>query len=457
MGEAFKALPRESSIAAGEDFDTSAANILARTQQSRLPNGLDLALLPKKRRARAVRMQFILRFGDAENTDGLGITADLAAAMLLNGTKNRTRADIFAELERLNTRVTAWRAGQSVLIDVDTRRASLVDALKLVRELLRESTFPSDELARLVRERVATARENALEPATLARRTLLRHIAPYPADDLRYLPDEQQLSEGAEKLQSGDLAAFWRDYMGAGHAHVAAVGDFDADELTRLIATHFSDWRSKKAYAPLPEPWQDIAGMTSNIETRDKENASMEGGMRIPVGEESADYPSMLLATHLLGGGFISSRLATRIRQKEGLSYGVGARLVSSAATANSIVYVSAIYAPPNRARIEAAVREELQRLFADGFTEAELADAKSAFLQSRRLARAQDASLAGQLAYNLRVKRTFAYAVELDAKLADLSLAQLNAAVRRYLQPQRLSIVFAGDFKAARADSAAR
>jgi zinc protease len=310
-----------------------------------------------------------------------------------------------------------------------------------------ETRREQHELTRLVRQRVANAQENALQPLTLSSRALARHLTPYLADDIRYSQDESEYATSVQKTSRSDLANFWRNYVGGDHAYVAGVGDFDAAELRRLMAEYFADWTSSQRYAALPEPWQDIAARVQSIETPDKQNANLRGGLRIPAGERHADYPAMLLATHLLGGGFLSSRLPTRIRQKEGLSYSVNASLASSAGSANSVLYISAIYAPQNRARLEEAVREELQRLFNDGFSATELADARKGFLEARRLARAQDENLAGQLVYNLRLKRSFMHAAELDTKFENLTLEELNAVVRRYFGPAKVSLVFAGDF----------
>ena len=104
--------------------------------------------------------------------------------------------------------------------------------------------------------------------------------------------------------------------------------------------------------------------------------------------------------------------------------------------------------APQNRAKVEAAFREELARALKDGFTDKELAEGKASLLSLRQLARAQDAGVALALANNLYLGRTFALAARVDAALGQLTLEQVNAALRRYITPERFVAVFAGDFK---------
>ena len=93
-------------------------------------------------------------------------------------------------------------------------------------------------------------------------------------------------------------------------------------------------------------------------------------------------------------------------------------------------------------------MREELARALKDGFTAQELAEGQRGLLNFRRLGRAQDETLANALANNLYLDRTLQVSARVDAALGALTLAQVNAALRKYIAPDRLVIAFAGDFK---------
>jgi zinc protease len=153
-----------------------------------------------------------------------------------------------------------------------------------------------------------------------------------------------------------------------------------------------------------------------------------------------------MMANHLLGGGG-NSRLWKRIREKEGLSYSVYSGVGWNPWEPNSAWNAGAIFAPQNRAKVEAAFREELDRALKEGFTAAELAEGQRGLLSYRRLGRAQDASLASALLSNLSLGRTFAKSAEVDAALGALTLDQVNAALRKYLLPERFVSGYAGDF----------
>jgi zinc protease len=163
--------------------------------------------------------------------------------------------------------------------------------------------------------------------------------------------------------------------------------------------------------------------------------------------DDHPDFPALVLANHLLGGSS-TARVPARVREKEGLSYSTYTTFNSSALDESASFRVAAIFAPSNRERVERAIRQELERAVREGFSAEEVQEGKKSVLESRRLARAQDRSLAGRLSHYLFVKRTFAWDVEFEKKIAALNPAQVNAALRRHIDPARLSIVVAGDLK---------
>ena len=155
----------------------------------------------------------------------------------------------------------------------------------------------------------------------------------------------------------------------------------------------------------------------------------------------------MVLGNYMLGGGFLNSRLAVRIRQKEGLSYRVGSQFQASALDQSGSFVAFAIYAPQNATKLEAAVTEEIERVLAQGFTEQEVKEAKSGLLQGRQVGRAQDASLARTLASYLFLDRTLAWDATLESKIAALTPAQIQEAMKRHINASTISTVKAGDF----------
>jgi zinc protease len=113
---------------------------------------------------------------------------------------------------------------------------------------------------------------------------------------------------------------------------------------------------------------------------------------------------------------------------------------------------ISAIAAPQNLKKLEAAIRQELERALKDGFTADELKGAKSGLLQQRVQNRSKDDVLAAGWTRNLHLNRTYSWSKEYEDKLQAATLAQVNAAFRKAIDPAKLSVVMAGDEAKAKA-----
>jgi zinc protease len=256
--------------------------------------------------------------------------------------------------------------------------------------------------------------------------------------------DEQVRSLETAKLDA--VRDFYSRFAGGSHAELAVVGDFDAAATRPLLEELLGSWTSREPYMRVPEPLIVKPPKEIRAQTPDKANAVLSGELALPVTDTSPDYPALSVANFILGGS-PNSRLWERIRQREGLSYGVYSSLEASSFEPNTSLTREAIFAPENLSRLKTALNEEFERAVRDGFTDEEVADAKKAMLQERALARAQDGRLAGELVEQAYLGRTFAFSASVDAAIASLSTQAVNAALRKYVRPDAFVDVFAGDF----------
>jgi zinc protease len=277
--------------------------------------------------------------------------------------------------------------------------------------------------------------------------TLQRYLSPFPKGHPNYVGtlDEQLADLQAAKLDHA--RAFYREFYGASNGEISLVGDFDPDSVRAILAAGLDGWKSPAPYLRIAEPSRTSKPLNVALETPDKANAIFFAGKVMPLNDMSPEYPALVLANYMLGGGFLNSRLATRIRQKDGLSYGVGSQFSASATDTSGEFTAYAIYAPENRDKLEKAFQEEMLRAAKDGFTPEEISKAKEGWSESRKLSRAEDRVLAGRLTDNLFVGRTFAFAAALEAKVNAVTASQLQAVVAKYLDPASMAIVKAGDF----------
>jgi zinc protease len=427
-------------ITAGEAFDPSQENIDRRTRRVAYGD-LKIALLAKKTRGETVNVAMTFRWGDERTLFGQTLNAQLAEAMLERGTSRFTRQQIADEMTRL--KITGS------LRNFQTSRAHLAEALKLAAHVMREASFPADEFEQLKRELLTALQAQLSDPAERSRDALLAHFNTYPPGDPRhYMPLAARI-EALQKATVEDARRFHRDFWGTARGEIAIVGDFEPREIELLVRELFAGWRSQAPYARvLPEP-RDVPAARLFIDTPDKENAVWRARINIALRDDEDDFAPLLLANYIFGGGSgLSNRLIDRVRQRDGISYGAGSTLLVRSLDRAGAWQIGGLVAPQNVQRFEAAVREELDRMLKDGFTAKEVEDARNGLLQERLLARANDANLASAWVALLDADRTFAFSKRLEERLRTLTPADLLAAVRRHIDPAKMTVVVAGDAK---------
>ena len=422
----------------GEAFITTQENIDKRTRVLKFGN-LNVALLPKQNRGNTVNVQTQFQWGSPESLSGRMIEADLAAAMLGRGTDKMTRQQIADEMTRLQ--ITGGLTG------FQTTRENLPYALRLLAHAMRAASFPASEYEQLQRQ-VATGLQAQLDnPEAISRDALATHFNTYPAGDPRhYIPLRARIDAFA-KTPLDATRRFHNDFYGTSRGEVAVVGDFDAKQIETLVNELFTDYPSKAPYARLEREYREVKPARLTVDTPEKENAYIRARIDFPLRDADPDAPALVLANDIFGGGAgLSNRVIERLRQRDGISYGAGTGLTLGSRYPVSSWTAAALMAPQNVAKAEQAVREEIERARRDGFSAKELDDAKKGTLQERATNRSRDNVLAGNWAANMDLGRTFAFSKQFEDRLQAVTLDQVNAAFRKYIDPARITFVIAGD-----------
>lgn len=439
-------------VVAGEAFDPAPANIESRTQRSDLPGGAKIALLPKKTRGESVEARIMLRFGNDKAVANRAQAGEFAALMLNKGTAKHTRQQIKDEFDRLKANVNIFGSATLTTVNITTTRPNLVEVIKLVSELLKEANFPADELEKLKNEQLSAIESDRSEPQAIVFKNFSRHISPYDKSDPRYAPTFDEDVAQIKSVTLDEVKKFHKEIYGVtAGTTFSVVGDFDAVEIKKLFTDLFSNWTSATPYSRLPAKLFPVATLNTAIEAPDKANAWMVAGYTFDMKDDNPDYPAMVLGNYMLGGGALNSRLAVRIRQKEGISYGVGSAFNAGTLDPVSTFQAYAIYAPENGARLEAAFNEEIQKAITEGFMPDEVTAAKSGWSQSRSVGRAQDAGLSNTLANYLFIKRDLMWDENLEKQVAALTPEQINAVIKKYLVPSKINMFKSGDFAKAK------
>jgi zinc protease len=433
----------------GEAFDPSPANIEERTVREVLPGGIELAVLAKETRGDQVNATVRVHFGDLNSMTGVSRIASLAGSMLMRGTNSHSRQEIEDELARLQSVLSVGGGAGAFSATMRSTRENLPAVLDLAFEILMEPSFPENEFETLRKNAIASIEAQRTEPDAIVSIALSRHLGQnYEPGDPRYTPTFEESIAELESIDVDDLRAFHRQYVGAAEAHVAVVGDFDPEAFTATITEALADWDTDYPYEQIITPYPDPlpAAVNESFDTPDKENAYFVAVQPIRMNDEHADYPAMVLGTYILGSG-AGSRLFSRIRGEEGLSYSVGAGFSAPTLGDGAQFSAQAIAAPQNIAQVEASFIDEVETILRDGYSDEEVAAAKNSWVQSRQVSRSQDGTLVAALVSQLHYDRTMARDTELEEQVLALTADDIREAMNRHIDLDALTVMKGGDF----------
>ncbi|MBV8379326.1 MAG: insulinase family protein [Paucibacter sp.] len=451
LAERLAALKAPPKVEEGEQFDPTPAHLDERTKVQTLPSGIELSTLSKKTRGNTVTLLMNLRWGEARATT-LALGTDAVDDMLMEGSEHYDRQKIRDELVRLKATASVSGGNQGATLVISAERDTLLDALALMADVMQHPLFPADAFDRIKkgglagleasREQLGTKRQEAV-------RGLYNSGRGVKFGDPDYIPSLDERIDELRRTQLGDVRDFYTRYWSADATRVAVVGALP-DGLAAAVEKDFGAW--KKADAPRfvrhVSTAFELPVQRVDVEAKDKTSAEATWAERLVLSEQDADYLPLALAVRVFGSGGMESRLSTRVRRNDGMTYGIGARMAAPWFGNDADLYISATFAPQNREAVIAAVHEELLRMSQDGITAEELARAKHDILEAWRQARASDGALAGSLNQHLDIgHRDWVYTAQRDAALQAVTLEQANAAWRKYIRPDGFLLSTAGDF----------
>ena len=178
----------------------------------------------------------------------------------------------------------------------------------------------------------------------------------------------------------------------------------------------------------------------------DKPNAVYLQTRAVELSENDPDYPALALAVRLFGAGS-GSRISRRLREQDSLTYGAYAYLSADREVPSGAISVRAIHAPANLDRLEQALDQEITKARADGFTETELDALRQSWAQQRTQVLADEGNVASVLASNLYWGESMKRWQKLDESIRTTSLDAVNAAFRKYMSPDQVLVIGAGEY----------
>ncbi len=429
----------------GEAFAATLENIEKRTTRRQLAGGIAAALLPKQTRGAKVTLRLRLHWGTEAALKSKEPAASLVGPMLSRGTTKHSFQDLQDLENQLETNLWISTSADGLTLTLETVRDKLPAAVDLAFEILKSPAFPAKQLELVRQEQLAGLEEVLEDPQTLASEVLEQLSSKWPASDPRYSPTTKEQIAALRKVTLAQVKKFYKDFVGAGHGELAVVGDFDAAALTAQIEKHVTGWQTKQPYARLTDKVWALPGATRSLDVKDKEMSTIVIGQDFAMKDTDPDYPAMLMLAQVLGGGS-ASRAWMRLREKEGLSYGVELWAAADAFDGVGSFGGYAIVAPQNVAKAKASLLDEIAQLRTTKISAAELQRAQDSWIKDQDTNLSNDDYLVSMLTQQTFRKRTTAFTAELRAKIRAVTPDDVLRVAAKYLDPARFVVVDAGD-----------
>ncbi len=381
--------------------------------------------------------------GDVYSPQANRMIADLTAAMLDKGTKNKSKFEIADKLESVGASINFSSDQQHVKFSARCLKSDIPLVLELLAEQLREPSFSKDDLKTLKARLVGNLKRDLENTGKQAGGAFLRKL--YPEGHPNFSYETEERIKMINNIQTSNLQNFHDTYYGLGSMTIVAVGDIDSKEFSTQVAKVFGGWKK----SPLMKKEtllkaNNTNSITEYVTIKEKTSADIYLGLPIGIDRNHEDYYPLMLGTYILGGNF-SARLMQTVRDEQGLTYGIQSWVGGVDNGNDGYWTIWATFAPQMVARGYNASLEQLEKWITDGVTQAELDAKKTTITGSYKVGLATTRGLAAQILTNAERGRPNNYLDLYPELINALTLDQINNAIRTYIDKDKLVFIVAG------------
>ncbi|WGY67055.1 insulinase family protein [Burkholderia cepacia] len=392
-----------------------------------------------------VSLSGVMPLGDA---DAASKTANpavplLTGMLLQEGSARRDKVAISALLDSLGAQLSFQSDGGYVGIHGQCLTKDLPTLIDLMAEQLRQPAFKPEELAKAKTRLEAAVRNAGENPSVRASEALYRSI--YPDAHLNAPVPRERMLEAIAAATLDDIKAFHRTYYGPAHMTLVVVGGADPRRLQSMVTEAFAGWSGGKDLVRQSPPPKASQADTQRIAMKDKASISVMLGQAIDLRANDADYLPLSAAVNVLGNGF-TGRLMASVRDKEGLTYGIRASL-SGLSLMDGGFFITSSFAPPLLDKGVASTRHILDAWWKQGITQAELDARKDGMIGRHQVAMETTGQMAAMLSQTVLQDRPLSDLDTYPQRIRALTVDQVNTAIRKYLNPDKMVWIEAGTF----------
>jgi zinc protease len=391
--------------------------------------------------------------GDAMTESGNIAIPTLSGMMLDRGTKSLDKFSIAEKLDNVGAEISFTVGVQSLEIHAKCLRKDLPLIIDTLAAELRTPALLAGEFNKAKEQLVGELEASTQDSGALAAEAFDRAVFPEGHPNRPHTMKEYIAAAKAANLE--ELKAFQAKYYGPAHMTLVVVGDVTDADTQADIAKAFSGWSGGQDYLRTARP---AAAATANVITvplADKPSVTVLFGQSSGLRYSDPDNLALRLGTAILGRGF-TGRLMSTVRDKEGLTYNIGAS-ISEDSIVDGSWEISASFAPALLSKGVDSTRREVNSWWKDGVTDQELTSRKQGVIGSYFVSLSTTLGLAETILTNAQRGLDPSWLDAYPKAVKALTRDQVNAAIKAHLNPNAMALVEAGSIPPAAVPAAAK
>lgn len=422
----------------------AAANMADQAHRSKI-DGIDLITYRTSVKDVVVVLG-VLPAGDAMAESGNIAIPTLSGMMLDRGTKTLDKFAIAGKLDNVGAEISFTVGLQSLEIQAKCLKKDLPLIIELIAAELRTPGLQVAEFNKAKQQFIGELEASAQNTGARAAEAFNRAVFPETHPNRPHTLNEYIAAARAASIE--EIRAFQAKYYGPAHMSLVVVGDVsDADAQTEITKA-FSGWSGGQDYVRPAKPASSTAASEVTVPLADKPSVTMILGQATGLRYSDPDALALRVGTAILGRGF-TGRLMGTVRDKEGLTYNIGAS-VSEDSIVDGVWEISASFAPALLPKGVESARRELVKWWKDGVTDQELATRKQGVIGSYFVGLSTTLGLAETILVNTQQGFDPAWLDDYPKAVKALTREQVNAAIKTHLNPSTMLLVEAGSVAAA-------
>ena len=383
----------------------------------------------------------------SRNTPKQELVCSVTAAMLKEGTRKYNKPELAEMLDSKGIKISFSSSSTRTNVIAKIPTGELSQAIELFASMLTEPLFADNEFEIVKKRSIDQILEQKEDTRARASNLFLDKI--YESSHPNH---EQSFDESISEVSNIKISAlknFHNQLYGLGSMIISAAGDVDHEQLASLIRKSFTKTgRRSSSYARESGKVKRLSkiGERNNILTMaDKANVDLIMGHPIVIDIHSREYFALETAVEIMGGNDFGARLLRIVREENGLTYGISAKLGGLYYGDSGYLHIGGIFAPSLWQKGVEITTKVVKDWASKGVTIKELARRKEMVRGEYLVQLSRSGGMEAELLRLLEQDRSLDFLDEYPKLIASLTLKEVNTAIKKYIHPDQLITVAAG------------